>query len=250
MGEIIELACRAGKIVVENGGETFRAEDTMRYVCAAFAIEECDCYATPTTIIISAGWQGEVLSRMMRIKTRGVNLHKVELVNQFSRSIAQQPMPAAEAKAVLAAIDAVPPYNLAVTTAAAALGTASFTVIFGGGLVHFLSGILAGGILRLLLVYFNRMRLEYFTTNLLGAAAAAVCGWLFGFVGVLADWWIVAFAAIMQMVPGLIFTNAIRDSAAGDLVSGSSRGVEAFAIVTALACGAGAVLILLGRWGG
>ncbi|MFY9436651.1 MAG: threonine/serine exporter family protein [Limnochordia bacterium] len=250
MGEIIELACRAGKIIVENGGETYRAEDTMRYVCAAFGVDECDCYATPTTIIISTNHGGEALSRMMRIKKRGVDLHKVELVNQFSRTIARQPMDAAEAEAVLAEIDGAPPYRLSVSVAAAACGTAAFTVLFGGCVTQFLSGIVVGGILRLLLWHLNQIRLDYFTINLLGAAAAAVCGWLFSFAGTLVNWWIIAFAAIMQMVPGLIFTNAIRDSAAGDLVSGSSRGVEAFSIVTALACGAGAVLILLGRLGG
>lgn len=144
MGEIIELACRAGKIIVENGGETYRAEDTMRYVCAAFGVDECDCYATPTTIIISTNHGGEALSRMMRIKKRGVDLHKVELVNQFSRTIARQPMDAAEAEAVLAEIDGAPPYRLSVSVAAAACGTAAFTVLFGGCVTHFLSGIVVG----------------------------------------------------------------------------------------------------------
>ncbi|MDI9418642.1 MAG: threonine/serine exporter family protein [Firmicutes bacterium] len=250
MGEIIDLACQAGRIILENGGETYRVEDTMQYVCKAFGISGCDCFATPTTIIISANHNGEVFSRMIRIKKRGVDLHKVELVNSFSRAVINQPMTVLEARQVLAGIDTTPAYNLFATAAAAALGTAAFTVIFGGGLTHFLSGILLGAALRSLLAYLNRIRLEYFTTNLLGGAAAAAGGWLFGFTISLTDWWIVTLAAIMQMVPGLIFTNALRDSAAGDLVSGSSRGVEALSIVAALACGAGVVLMLLGRLGG
>ena len=51
----------APEIIVENGGETYRAEDTMRYVCAAFGVDECDCYATPTTIIVSTNHGGEAL---------------------------------------------------------------------------------------------------------------------------------------------------------------------------------------------
>lgn len=247
MGDIIDVACRAGKIILENGGETYRVEDTMRYVCKAFGIAECDCYATPTTIIISAKHNGEVFSRMMRINTRGVDLYKVKLVNEFSRTIVNQPMTSVEAKAVLAEIDATPAYNLIISVAAAALGTASFTVIFGGGIMHFISGMLLGAILRSLLSYLSKIRLEYFTTNLLGGATAAAGGWVMGFSGILPDWWIVTLSAIMQMVPGLIFTNALRDSAAGDLVSGSSRGVEALSIVAALACGAGVALMLLAR---
>ena len=33
--------------------EIYRVEDTMRYICSAFGIDECDSYATPTMIVIS-----------------------------------------------------------------------------------------------------------------------------------------------------------------------------------------------------
>lgn len=251
IGEIIDIACRAGKIILENGGEIYRAEDTMRYICSAFGIDECDSYATPTMIVISViDTKGEVFSRMMRIRHRGVNLHKVEAVNNFSRAVINNPITPAEARAELAAIDQRSAYNLWTTALAAAVGTSAFTLVFGGGFSEFIFGFFLGGLLRLLVTLLNQVQLGYFTVNAMGGAAAALGGWLFTYFGLIPDWWIMTLSALMQLVPGLIFTNALRDAAAGDLVSGISRGIEALSIVTALASGAGGTLLLLARFGG
>ena len=46
----------------------------------------------------------------------------------------------------------------------------------------------------------------------------------------------------MLLVPGISFTNSIRDIIAGDFVSGISRGVEAVTTGIALASGSGMIL--------
>lgn len=52
----------------------------------------------------------------------------------------------------------------------------------------------------------------------------------------------VMISSIMLLVPGLAITNAIRDTVAGDYVSGLSRGAEAFLTAVAIAVGIGTVL--------
>lgn len=47
--------------------------------------------------------------------------------------------------------------------------------------------------------------------------------------------------SVMPLVPGLLITNAVRDLMAGHLVSGLSRGAEAF--LTAFAIGAGIAFV-------
>lgn len=51
--------------------------------------------------------------------------------------------------------------------------------------------------------------------------------------------------SIMLLVPGLTITNAIRDTIAGDFLSGITKGAEAFLIAVSIAVGTGAVLSLL-----
>ena len=51
--------------------------------------------------------------------------------------------------------------------------------------------------------------------------------------------------SIMPMVPGVAITNAIRDTIEGNLLSGISRGVEAFFVAISIATG---VAIALKVW--
>ena len=50
--------------------------------------------------------------------------------------------------------------------------------------------------------------------------------------------------SLMLLVPGLAITNAVRDSLAGDLISGMSRAMEAMMIAIAVALGPGLVMSL------
>ena len=54
----------------------------------------------------------------------------------------------------------------------------------------------------------------------------------------------------MNLVPGLVFVNAIRDFISGDLIAGSSRLMEAIMIATSLAVGAGVILKIYTTIGG
>src|SRR5690606_10018385 len=48
--------------------------------------------------------------------------------------------------------------------------------------------------------------------------------------------------SVMPLVPGLLITNAVRDLIAGHLVSGLSKGAEAF--LTAFAIGTGIAVVI------
>lgn len=50
--------------------------------------------------------------------------------------------------------------------------------------------------------------------------------------------------SIMLLVPGLTITNAIRDTIAGDLLSGITKAAEAFLVAISIAVGTGAILSL------
>ena len=54
----------------------------------------------------------------------------------------------------------------------------------------------------------------------------------------------------MPLLPGLSFTNAIRDTVMGDLISGTVRVVETLLIAIGIAGGVGVVLIAYMNMGG
>src|SRR3954452_13463301 len=85
--EIMEVCLLAGKIMLQSGGETYRVEDTMMRIAAAFGIEKTHSYVTPTGIIFSAEGSEPTKTKLIRISERSTDLKKVSMVNSVSRKI-------------------------------------------------------------------------------------------------------------------------------------------------------------------
>lgn len=56
--------------------------------------------------------------------------------------------------------------------------------------------------------------------------------------------------ALMPFLPGVAFTNGLRDYMAGDLISGNSRIAEAMLFATSIAIGLAFSLLVWYHWGG
>lgn len=239
---MLQVACLAGKIMLENGGEVYRAEQIAAHVCAVFGAAGCECFATPTALIVTVmDGEGGSHTLMRRITRRQTNLAKVEAVNSFSRRLAAGASSLDKAQAELWGIEAARGYPFWLTLLAAGVGAASFGILFDGSLLDFVLGFAAGLLMRALIWALSRHGLYDVFLNLIGGAVAALLGWLPGWLGAGTHWEVITISAIMLLVPGLLFTNGLRDLAAGDLVSGVSRVVEALVIAAALAGGAAAV---------
>jgi len=87
-----------------------------------------------------------------------------------------------------------------------------------------------------------KMDLNLFLTNISGGVIAALVAIIFNSIFPFIQVDKVIIGAIMVMVPGVAMTNAVRDSIAGDLVSGLARGAEALLIAVSIAFGVGFVL--------
>src|SRR4051794_41072319 len=85
--EIMEVCLLAGKIMLQSGGGTYRVEDTMMRIAAAFGIESTHSYVTPTGIIFSAEGTEPTKTKLIRISERSTDLKKVSMVNSISRRI-------------------------------------------------------------------------------------------------------------------------------------------------------------------
>ncbi len=54
----------------------------------------------------------------------------------------------------------------------------------------------------------------------------------------------------MIFLPGVALTNAVRDTLAGDMVSGTSKGIEAVVVAVSITSGVGVALKLWALLGG
>lgn len=239
---ITKICLLAGKIILQNGGETYRVEDTMDRIAAAYGIESSHSFVTPTGLIFAIDGEAQ-LTKLVRIKERSVNLLKVSLVNDISRRISGGGLPAEEAYAMLQDVDRNPyAYREGYKVLAAAVASGCFLIMFGGVWADFVPVSVIGGLGFLLFLLIHRLVpvkffAEFLTAIFIGASASLAVH-----AGVGTDLDKIIIGSVMPLVPGLHITNAVRDLMAGHLVSGLSKGAEAF--LTAFAIGAGIATVL------
>lgn len=245
-GRILHVATYAGQIILENGGETYRVEETISRICQSFGIEVAEGFVTPTGIMASASRSpADVRSVIKRVKHRTVNLDKISRVNELARSNAINPLSVDEFYSRLVTIDQLNPFAPASVMAAAAVAAAAFTLMFGGTPGDALSAFFVGLVTKYLTMAATKLAINDFFINVLGGASVTLFGLVSVFVGIGVNPPLVIIGSLMLLVPGLAITNAIRDTLAGDLVSGVTRGAEAFLIAVSLAAGSG---IVIGMW--
>ena len=132
--DVLLLAADAARVMLESGGETYRAEAAAVAVASALDGAEAECYATPTGVTVSFfGLDGRVHSIVRRIKRRAMHLERVAQVDALSRSLASGKKGFDEAASdELDRVEGLPGRGLASLAAAAAAGAGFFALLFGG----------------------------------------------------------------------------------------------------------------------
>lgn len=238
--EPIEVCLLAGKIMLQSGAETYRVEDTMIRLATALGLSGSQSYVTPTGIVFQSGemqW-----AKLIRIVERTTDLEKVAAVNNVSRQLGSGTLTAKEAYQQLIQIDTSRhAYPLLLQIVAAALASGCFAFMFGGGGKDLLPGILCGGLGFAAFLWLHRLVRVKFFAEFTASLIIGLVAYLLVMAGIGANLDKIIIGSVMPLVPGLLITNAVRDLMAGHLVSGLSRGAEAF--LTAFAIGAGIAVV-------
>ena len=236
--DIIHVAAAAGKIILENGGETYRVEQTIEMICKSYGIPHTESFVTPTGIMISiTNSENQTISLIRRINARTVNLSKVSMINNLSREITLTPMSISEIREKIDHINNLEPYSQSTTTLFSAFSAGFFTLLFGGNYKDFFVAFVIGALINTLIGFLDKYNVNSFLKHMLGGAVAALIALIATSLSLVGNMDTIIIGAIMILVPGIAITNAIRDTIAGDLVSGISRSVEALFIAIAIASG-------------
>ena len=247
--QILRLSLYAGEIMLKNGAETYRVEDTIIRICKSKNLKHISAFVTPTVIIVSDD-RFDGYSFIKRIKFRSTNLNKVALINEFSREFILNNLDIWDGIKELKKIDKSASYGTLTKMIGAGIASGMFALIFGGKIGDF---IVAFFISMIAMISFEKLERISETSFLANAAASFIIGILaiivkkIGF-GHSLDMVIVG--SIMPLLPGVALTNGIRDFISGDLISGLSRVSEALLTAISIAVGIGSALKLLLIFGG
>ncbi len=240
--EVLNAAMQAGHILLENGAEIFRVEETMDRICRHFGIESGNSFVLSNGIFTTAGNEREeIFAKVQHIPVSGTHLNRVAAVNQLSREIEAGSVSLAEVKRRLNEIRVMPGKSKTMQIVASGVGSACFCYLFGGNLRDSGAAFLAGILLYLYVIFISAPRLSKIVGNIGGGALVTfVCTLLYILqVGEHLNFMIIG--SIMPLIPGVPFTNAIRDIADGDYISGSVRMLDALLVFFSIAMGVGLV---------
>ena len=124
-----------------------------------------------------------------------------------------------------------------VLMAAYVVASAAFTLFFGGTLRDALCGGLCGLAIGVALTAMTWLKTNLFFKSMIGAAISALLALGLTHVGLGQHSEKIIIGALMALVPGIIFTNAIRDVMAGDMVAGISKIADALLTGVSVALG-------------
>ncbi len=253
--QILKIAVRAGEMLLKNGAETYRVEETMTRICLAYGYT-CESFVLPTGVFASISDDYSSATTVLRNKVRAINLGRVASLNTFARNIVETTPSYKEAMQHLDKIAEQKIYSKRVIFVSYTLTAAIFSLLFEGTWLDATVALFIGMALALIrLVFMRRFRfpfLEYF----LGGSVAGFLGFMASqalqnvyitqsastfisagsFQGINA--YIVIAGSLINLMPGTALVSGVRDMMYGDSVSGQARLGEALLMVAILAAGA------------
>ena len=238
----VELAYR----LAMSGAETFRVEDSVNRMMQTYGIT-AEVFAIPNCVHISIETpDGQPMTRMRRIGFHGNDLDAVEKYNHLSRRICtEKPTPATAMQWLQECKQKLKKYSVPVYLIGNFLGAAGFSILFGGSLPDCLCSGLCGLVIGLVSMLMDTLKVNPFFKTISAAFLMSLLAYSLALLGITPNVDSVIIGALMILVPGLIFTNGMRDIIYGDTNSGINRIVQVFLTAAAIALGTGAAWALI-----
>ena len=238
---LLDLATDLGYELAMCGAETFRVEESVNRVLMAYGIQS-EVFAIPNCLTVSIETDiGKPMTRMRRIGIHGNDLDAVEQFSGLSRKLcAQKPVPEEAKQWLEQTRKQRRHYPSPVMLLGHFLGAFGFSMVFGGSMVDGLCGGLSGLVIGIVSYFTGKLKANQFFSILAASFPMALAAYAISAAGIADNADMVNIGALMLLVPGLLFTNAMRDIIFGDINSGTNRIVQVLLIAAAIATGTAA----------
>lgn len=236
---IFDSALIAGEIMLQNGAETYRVEDTINRILSTSNLAVIESFVTPTGLFVTLDDPTiDSMTMVRRVVQRTIHMGKVEQVNSVSRDYVSGNISIEDAHKRLKDIRKRPPYSPGIHVLSFGMISACFTLVFGGDLRDFAASLIVGLCLGFFHTWLSKKQISRFMNDIISSILlGSLCVLLTKYIPLGNELDHVIVGCIMPLVPGLAITTAIRDTIEGHLVSGLARASEAFLIAISIAVG-------------
>jgi uncharacterized membrane protein YjjP (DUF1212 family) len=241
--EILALAVEMGDLLLRNGAEVYRVEDTVMHILNAYEIHDYDVYVLSNGIFASANEDREDACSMIRhVPLGATHLGRIAALNQLSREICSHECSLPQAWERLDACKNIPYNKTGIRLFFCGLGCACFGYLFGGGPLDAVTAFFTGFMLQIFLDALGRSKSSKFIKNILGSALVTLLALLVMLLKLPVHYDKVIIGSIMPLVPGIALTTSIRDLFNGDYLSGAIHMIDAVLTAFCIAVGVGTVI--------
>lgn len=241
--ELLDILIRIGRAMTVYGAETYRVEDSLKRICAAYGHTEAEIFAVPSYIEMTVICKdGTPVTRSCRIKYSEANLGRLDRYNSLSRYICRT-MPSYEK--VISKIELTeksPEYPRFMMCFGSFAAGAAFSLLFGGNWKDAAAAAMISGLIYLIGEYLDKIDSGTFMRSICCSAVLTMLAVFSSRIGFTAGFDKVIIGGIMVLVPGVTMTNCMRDFLAGDYISGMYRLAEALLDAAGIAVGSGIVV--------
>ncbi|MBE6928067.1 MAG: threonine/serine exporter family protein [Ruminococcaceae bacterium] len=238
---LMELVSEIGCRIAVGGGETYRVEESVNRILTAYGVES-RVYSVPNSLIITILIPGQApMTQLCRMERKGTDLDAVEQYSNLGRRICTQ-IPDLETAMqwVKETEKKRKQYKLPTLLLGYVLVAWGFSIFFGGGMMDSACAAACGFLLGVAEYFMGKLQTNVFFQNIAAAFVLAFFAYGMSELGIVPNADASVIGTLMLLVPGALFTNAMRDIIFGDTNSGVSRVVEALLIAVAVALGTAA----------
>ncbi len=238
--DYLTQAIELGAVLLENGAETYRVEESLLRMFQSRGVEKADVFVIPSMLIVTIHPDDTFKSftQQKRIRVRGTDLTKLSEANALVRRACAEEMTSEELKVAIKAIRKGLTYNTMEQYVGYAAGGVGFCLFFGGSMLDAGLSIFSSLAVKFIFDQMGKLGHNAFFTNVLASAFLTLWAALMSvpFIGGNMDNIIIG--PMMLLVPGMALTTSMRDIIAGDYLSSIVKLVEVLMIGLGVALGA------------
>ena len=238
MKEILTCAMDVGEQMLVSGAEVHRVEDSIKRMCLALGARRIDVFIITSSMVATVYTEdGNGYTQTRRITSTGTDVERLHRLNSLSRRICSGEVTLSQISAELQAILQCRTYPFWAELIACAFIAGAFTLFFGGTWLEAVASFFIGAAVKCVLYLTERWLKNKFFSKFVCSFVASSLAFAAVKLGLTHDVDKIIIGNIMSLIPGIGFTNALRDLFTGDNIAGLLRSIEAVLMALAIAAG-------------
>ena len=245
--DIIDLALWAGQLLLQNGAESARVEETVYRLGTALGAHWMDILVSPNAILVTTISDQEFRTKIRRVAAMGVNMEIVAEVRKLVHQVERGQVDRAGTREVLNGLAVLnPQYNRWTVVVMIGLGCAAFSRLFGGDWPVFLVTFFAAAVAQFVRQEVHRRHFNSLIVVVVTSFVAALIAGSATVFKLSPQPQTALISSVILLVPGIHLINSMRDLIAGHLVTGIVRGLVGGMVSLGIALGLVLAIRLLG----